>query len=319
MTNPCPVCKTELRKMESRGDRYFFDCPRCGPFSLSGTVHAMIQGQLEQTKDGSAKLSHALYRMTRSEQWVLVTSDLLKTILVNGSLPKPHEQLENLVLWLGENQPSMGTAIQVVDQAIAAVGTTDMGSVGFLTSQAIEAGLITGQVVKTIGNECFIPLAQLTLEGWRQFDELQRGKSSSRMAFMAMQFGDPDVDRIYQDHFKRAVAASGFDLKRLDEGQPAGLIDDRLRVEIRQCRFLIADLTHQNKGAYWEAGYAEGLGKPVIYTCRKDVFDEKAIAPHFDTNHHLTVVWSPNDLAAAEAKLTATIRATLPDEAKLSD
>jgi len=257
--------------------------------------------------------------MTRREQWAMVTSDLLENILVNGSLPKPHEQLENLILWLGENQPSMGAVVQVADQAIAAVGTSDMGSVGFLTSQAIEAGLITGEVTNVFGGECVIPSAQLTLEGWRKFDELQRGKSSSRMAFMAMQFGDAELDGIYQDHFKLAVAASGFDLKRLDEGQPAGLIDDRLRVEIRQCRFLIADLTHQNKGAYWEAGYAEGLGKPVIYTCRKDVFDDKSKGPHFDTNHHLTVVWSPDDLAAAEAKLTATIRATLPDEAKLGD
>ena len=53
----------------------------------------------------------------------------------------------------------------------------------------------------------------------------------------------------------------------------AGLIDDRLRVEIRTSRFLIADLTHENAGAYWEAGFAEGLGKPVIYTCEKSKFD----------------------------------------------
>lgn len=100
-----------------------------------------------------------------------------------------------------------------------------------------------------------------------------------------------------------AVAATGFTLKRLDEDQPAGLIDDRLRVEIRQSRFLVSDLTHRNPGAYWEAGYAEGLGKPVIYTCRKDVFEDKKSAPHFDTNHHLTVIWEAEDLDAAVVRL----------------
>jgi len=35
-----------------------------------------------------------------------------------------------------------------------------------------------------------------------------------------------------------------------------------------------------NPGAYWEAGYAEGLGKPVIYTCEEAKFVE---ASHFDT------------------------------------
>jgi hypothetical protein len=279
----------------------------------------MIPAQLEQLRDGAAILSHALYRMTQREEEVLVTSDLLKSILGNGKLPNPHDQLDNLILWLGENQPSVGAVIEIDHEAIAAVGATDMRSVGFLTSQAINAGLIAGEVAKTLGRQDFIPSAQLTIDGWNRFDELRRGMSSSRTAFMAMQYGDPELDRIYRDHFKRAVAAGGFDLKRLDEGQPAGLIDDRLRVEIRQSRFLIADLTHRNHGAYWEAGYAEGLGKPVIYSCRKDVFDDKITAPHFDTNHHLTLVWSPEDMVTAETKLTATIRATLPGEAELND
>jgi nucleoside 2-deoxyribosyltransferase len=61
--------------------------------------------------------------------------------------------------------------------------------------------------------------------------------------------------------------------------------------EIRMCRFLIADLTCGNQGAYWEAGYAEGLGKPVIYTCNKSYFDKEGT--HFDTNHHQTVLWDP--------------------------
>jgi len=82
---------------------------------------------------------------------------------------------------------------------------------------------------------------------------------------------------------------------------------------------LISDLTHRNPGAYWEAGYAEGLGKPVIYTCRKDVFEDKRAGPHFDTNHHLTVIWDLAGLDAAMSKLKDTIRATLPDVAVLSD
>ena len=97
----------------------------------------------------------------------------------------------------------------------------------------------------------------------------------------------------------------------------AGLIDDRLRVEIQTSRFLIADLTHENAGAYWEAGYAEGLGKPVIYTCEKAKFEEQKT--HFDTNHHLTVVWDADNLSEAADELKATIRATLPGEAKLTD
>jgi len=257
--------------------------------------------------------------MTKREQWALVTTELLKNILDNTELPRPQEQLENLILWLGEAQPNMGATIQAEQNAIAAVGVVDFSSLGFLVSQAIDAGLLKGEVQYYVEFDCDIHSLQLTLAGWKLFEDLQRGKSTSRVAFMAMQFGDEEFDRIYSDNFKIGVAATGFVLKRVDEGQPAGLIDDRLRVEIRQCRFLIADLTHQNRGAYWEAGFAEGLGKPVIYTCRKDVFEDKAKGTHFDTNHHLTVVWESDKLDDAVERLKATIRATLPDEASFGD
>ena len=65
---------------------------------------------------------------------------------------------------------------------------------------------------------------------------------------------------------------AGFDLFKSDDEPRAGLIDDQLRVDIQSSDFLIADLTHDNLGAYWEAGYAEGLGKPVIYTCEQENF-----------------------------------------------
>ncbi len=91
-----------------------------------------------------------------------------------------------------------------------------------------------------------------------------------------------------------------------------------MRVEIKRARFLIADLTHANNGAYWEAGYAEGLGKTVIYTCEQQVFDDRAQGTHFDTNHHLTVKWNPENPDMAVESLKATIRATFP-EAKQED
>lgn len=319
MTNECPVCNSTLKNFKQKAERDYFECPRCGPYSLSYEAVQDLAWHIAHGKDSRARLSHALYHMTRRENWVLITNELLQKILENTKLPRPQEQLENLILWLGETQPNMGAAVRPELDAIAAVGADDISSLAFLVSQAINIGLLEGQVEYYADGSCIIHSLQLTLGGWKTFEELQRGKSTSRIAFMAMQFGDEELDRVYKDHFKIGVEATGFDLKRVDEGQPAGLIDDRLRVEIRQSRFLIADLTHQNRGAYWEAGFAEGLGKPVIYTCRKDVFEDKAKGTHFDTNHHLTVVWEPGMLDDAVERLKATIRATLPDEAKLND
>ena len=89
---------------------------------------------------------------------------------------------------------------------------------------------------------------------------------------MAMPFGNTLLDHVYAECFKPAVSKTGFDLRRIIDNPPAGPIDDRLRVEIRKSRFMVCELTHQNAGAYWEGGFAEGLGRPVIYNVRADLF-----------------------------------------------
>src|SRR5207244_912978 len=84
---------------------------------------------------------------------------------------------------------------------------------------------------------------RLTLRGWERYETLKRGLAESRKAFMAMPFNDARLDTIFRDCFKPAVKATDFDLVRLDETPKAGLIDDRLRTEIRTSRFLVAELS----------------------------------------------------------------------------
>ena len=94
-----------------------------------------------------------------------------------------------------------------------------------------------------------------------------------------------------------------------------------MRVDIRTSRFVVCDVSHGNRGAYWEAGFAEGLGKPVIYTCRADILGDPVHEhhPQFATAHMATVAWDPSDLAKAARELKTKVRATLPDEAKMTD
>jgi nucleoside 2-deoxyribosyltransferase len=134
---------------------------------------------------------------------------------------------------------------------------------------------------------------------------------------MAMKFGRPITETLYRECFKPAVAQTGFELRRLDENPKAGLIDHRMEVLIRTAKFLIADLTYGNRGAYWEAGFATGLGRHVFYTCEKGRF--RRVSTHFDVNHHYTVLWEADRPSEAAEELKAAIRATLPGDAKLTD
>jgi nucleoside 2-deoxyribosyltransferase len=101
--------------------------------------------------------------------------------------------------------------------------------------------------------------------------------------------------------------------------QRAGLIDAVIEDEIRRCRFVIADLSDKNDGAYWEAGLAEGLGKPVIYICRARDAQGVEITTHFDANHRQTIRWDLAYLDQTATQLKAVIRNTLLGEANQSD
>ena len=65
-------------------------------------------------------------------------------------------------------------------------------------------------------------------------------------------------------------------------------------------------------GAYWEAGYADALDKPVIYICEKSKFKTKP--SHFDTNHSTTIFWEKgkdSDNMDFRRQLIATLRRSL--------
>lgn len=313
----CPICTLSLEERGGDGDVYQYRCKRCGAFQLSGTARAMLGREFSADDDvNRAVLSHAVRKMQSGGEWPLLSSDTYKQILQHGALPKPAEQANNLLLWLGKAADASDATVTVsCEELQAIVGGRRPESVYYVASHLQSRGLITYD--RTDSSKATPPLKFMMLfEGWARYEDLLRETVESRTAFMAMKFGDAELNAVVEDVFRPAVAATGFELRVLSDVPKAGLIDDRLRVEIRRSRFLVADITHQNLGAYWEAGFAEGLGKPVIYTCKKQAFD--AGASHFDTNHHLTVMWHDDAKQVAE-DLKATIRATLPGDAKVND
>jgi hypothetical protein len=267
-----------------------------------------------------AVLSHSIRRMQRDGGPRLqIDSELLGQILKERQLPSPSAQADNLIRLIGERQP-FADKHAFIDpaEASAVVGTSDVGTdspTGGFSHVADE--LHKRKLIERGGDHRGRIMLRLTFDGWNRYEELMRSVETSRTAFMAMKFGDVEADRMFVECFQPAVNRTGFVLQRLDQNPKAGLIDLRMEVAIRTARFLIADLTHGNLGAYWEAGFAAGLGKPVFYTCKAETF--KAQSTHFDTNHHHTVLWDATKPEEAAEALKVSIRATLPVEARLKD
>jgi hypothetical protein len=250
---------------------------------------------------------------------VWVNSDSLDAFWIEGRLPSPQQQADSLILWIGDHQPSPDSFAENTSTFIAAwvganiprVGNPSEPGLLWLFDQPQLEALLSRQHV---GDKDHL---QLTMAGWEKYADLKKIQIESRTAFMAMKFGEPELNKVVDNCFRRAVERTGFELRMLTDQQPAGLIDDQIRSAIMSGRFVIADLTHGSHGAYWEAGFAEGFGLPVIYTCAKSRWYESKT--HFDTNHLLTILWDPADLQKTENELAATIRATLRHEAKQND
>ena len=315
----CPLCQMELMsEPRSIGSSVEYCCHNCGAFRLSNTAEAIVD-RSEYAPGERAKLSYGLRRMGGNS---LVSSHSLKSIIQDTALPDASALQDNLLLYMQSEIAGPGESMELWAPAMRGwLGALSSAGSRWAIDQALAAELIEGKVARPLGGDDEFRLlnATLTIKGWARVEELLRSANGSRKGFMAMKFGDPQLDAVFRDHFKPAIRQAGFELMRLDDEPRAGLIDDRLRLEIRTSRFMVADLSHANAGAYWEAGFAEGLGRPVIYTCRKDVFDDPTTKPHFDTNHYLTVVWDPDSPAAAAEQLKTVIRVTLPTEAALTD
>lgn len=273
----------------------------------SGKIDAVSHLIRRQSDDNPGKA--VFVNKQNAESWI---SD--PAVVIEG----PDVQARKLILWLGKQaEASMDPAAYITAgrESLASI----IGSRNNSTSTSyIVRGLLSEGLIEVDRGSMAGFSGQLTFRGWERFGELQRSPHLSRTAFMAMQFLDERLDGVYKDCWIPAVEDAGFELRRLIDGQGAGLIDDQLRVRIRTSKFLIADLSSGNKGAYWEAGFAEGLGRPVIYVCEKKIWEspDKNIKPHFDTSHLNTVFWEEGKLDDARTRLANMIRNTFPAEAK---
>jgi hypothetical protein len=258
-------------------------------------------------------LSHVVRKSQRDAPLVIFQEDL-RGYLNIGPLPSPRRQSENLVLWIGDHQisPEEWAANATTEALAAEVGSrisNNESAFNWSLNEIRNEGWFTEHPQGIQGRTGF----RLSIKGWDFYEQLRHKTRISRTAFMAMQFGDATLQKVVRNCFQPATTRAGFELRPLNEGQGAGLIDNQIRAAIRAARFIVADLSHDNNGAYFEAGFAEGLGLPVIYTCEAGKFAAKKT--HFDTNHMVTIPWDVADLRGAATRLTATIRNTLPAEA----
>ncbi len=235
-------------------------------------------------------------------------NNILEKIINEAQIPRtPKSKLDNLLLFLFDHQNIVGEAINLSmysdrDQVINKLYFFNYQEYWFYFNTLKDQELI--KFIDSSSKDGYMASdIRLTYKGLEYVINLQESGEKSKNCFIAMSFSDKATP--LREIIKKTVLESGYEPLLVDEVHYDSdiTINDAIIKFIKQSKFLIADFTGQKQGVYFEAGFALGLKRPVIYTCSQNDFEYT----HFDTNHYPHIVYE--NLDDLEVKLKNKIQA----------
>jgi len=167
-----------------------------------------------------------------------------------------------------------------------------------------------------IALDAFLGRSRNIVSSFEARAEKALGKGAHRvfviMPIQGEKFGTQDAQRIYREFDQRfeviEKTLGDFDCVaiRIDKEHPLEDLVNRIKQEIRQAKFIVADLTDERPSCYFEAGFAEALPRPVIYFASKD----SVLKPGTPTRIHFDIHMSVNyftNLKELDEKLRACV------------
>ena len=305
----CPIClDTEFEKSDDDTLGVTkYKCMICGNFDISRTTkNSVLDEKLHTLSEiERASIAYGIRKVNKNSGEIVISAEVLDEMIENTVLFSPAIQIKNLIQYFGDEFRKNGLPIyNIPDNLHAIVGSPNFEFVISLIRQLRELNIVIYDDSNWIEN------IFLTVNGWNLYESNKHSVSDSKFGFIAMQYGDTILENIVRDHIKPRVESElGYKIRILREELEAGIIDNIMRERIRESAIVLADLSEDNFGAYWEAGYAEGLGIPVIYLCNEEKFNE--VKTHFDTNHSTTVLWTHGKEPEFCDALIATIKKSL--------
>lgn len=145
---------------------------------------------------------------------------------------------------------------------------------------------------------------KLTLKALRKIENIQKNLSYGKKVFIAISFADET--KIIREAIKNGIVNAGYEPTIINERIHNQQIVPEIFKQIRDAKFLVIDVSVPNNGAYYEAGYASGLGKEVIFCCKKEIFENEKTRPHFDVSQKQMIIWT--DERELSEKLSSWIK-----------
>jgi len=249
-----------------------------------------------QNSEFVEKNKHILYGMILNNKFPREYNNAKGPVLNNEKLEKlireaivprsPADKINSLLNYLQSLQDYEGSMIEWPDnekrQELAKrLYFKNYQELMFYLFTLKEQGLIDGIDATSKDGQDLIGI-KFTYEGLSRVIEINESGAQSNRCFIAMSFSPGQKET--RKTIKTAVDNCGYDPILIDEQHIDSdvTINDALIAEIKKAKFIVADFTEHRHGVYFEAGFALGQKKPVIYLCNESDFDKT----HFDTNHY---------------------------------
>lgn len=308
----CPIWGTPALIRRTSRDGLFVNSSRAsGEYFISGTAVVNLKNEDDSIK---AKLTTWLIdQRLQGANTPEITSATITQVQQQRPLPVL-DRADRLLKYLEQkNSPAIGKPVesniggqtdQTLMEMLAWSESPSVGEVLFLADYLVHCGWIN-KSRNTMGK--FMPI--IMVEGYARLAELKKPVDSSQ-GFVAMWF-DGSMAEAYEKGIKPGIEDAGYKPIRIDQKEHLNKIDDEIIAEIMRSGFVVADFTQKDNeargGVYYEAGFAHGLKKPVIFTCRKDALDKL----HFDTRQFPHIVWETHE--DLRKQLAARISAVIGD------
>ena len=299
--NKCLIWRSSVQNVTFNNYRYFVEnSPRAGGnYVITWDAKDMIEDN-EVTDDQRARLTTLLVEQRRlGNEWPMVTTSLIEAARSATPL-QVQERADRILRYISESSfNKIGKWVPILDvvNPTYETGLARSESTGFTELVYLCNYLSQNNWIELPLHIDGSPRAEamVTIEGYSRIEKKRTNLDSSQV-FIAMWFHD-STDEALVNGIEPAIRDAGYRPFRVDQKEHINKIEDEIIAEIRQSKFVVADFTHGEDGArggvYYEAGFAHGLDRPVIFTCRNDAVEKL----HFDTEHYNHIVWaSPEEL-----------------------
>ena len=311
--NPnCPIWYTRVDAKGLNAGAYYVDSPRAGGryrITREAEVNLRTNDELEK-----ARLTSWLVKQRQlGEEWPLVTAEVVENAIRRPGL-SVHERADGLLRCIASELSAIADVFHVRRNAVDSETQRRMAWSECIQVEELNYLMDYLESQKWVtGCDSDRPNTyQISVEGYSRIAELEQITVESSKAFVAMWFHESTND-VWETAIQPGIENAGYEPDRIDRKEHLNKIDDEIIAGLRRARFVVADFTHGDDGArggvYYEAGFAHGRNIPVIFTCRKDVFEKV----HFDTRQYNHIVWEGEKLNEFRSKLTQRICAVIGD------